>query len=233
MLAVLALGFAIGMQHALEADHVAAVSSLISERSGVRQMARHGAVWGLGHTLVLILVGGAAVVLGVSLEPFSNGLEFVVGVMLVLLGAHVLYRLARERVHFHSHRHESKRPHFHSHSHKGESGPHAHSDHAHTHPDRTWVRPLVVGVMHGLAGTAAVVVLTATAQTTPAMGLLYIAVFGVGSLVGMVALTSLIAVPMSLTSNALTWLNRTLQAFIGIVTIGVGGSILWRTALLF
>ena len=232
MLAVLALGFATGMQHALEADHVAAVSSLISERTGMRQMARHGAIWGLGHTLVLMLVGGAAVVLGVSLEPFSNGLEFAVGVMLMLLGAHVLYRLARERVHLHSHRHEGKRPHFHAHSHKGESKPHAHSDHDHTHPDRTWVRPFVVGVMHGLAGTAAVVVLTAAAQTTPAMGLLYIAVFGAGSLVGMVALTSLIALPMSLTANALTWLNRTLQAFIGIVTIGVGAAILGRTALL-
>ena len=180
-----------------------------------------------------MLVGGTAVVLGISLEPFSSGLEFAVGVMLILLGTHVLYRLSRERVHFHSHRHAGEPPHFHAHSHKGESRPHAQSEHEHAHPDRSWVRPLVVGVMHGLAGTAAVVVLTATAQTTPAMGLLYIAVFGAGSLIGMVALTSLIAVPMTLTANALTWLNRTLQACIGIVTIGVGGVILGRTAFLF
>ena len=233
MFAALALGFAIGMQHALEADHVAAVSSLVSGKKGVKHMARHGALWGLGHTLILMLVGGVAVVLGISLEPFSDGLEFAVGVMLILLGAHVLYRLARERVHFHSHRHDGEAPHFHAHSHKGESRPHQHSDHDHTHPDRSWVRPLAVGVMHGLAGTAAVVVLTAAAQTTPAMGLLYIAVFGAGSILGMAALTSIIAVPISLTANALTWLNRTLQVVIGVVTIGVGGMILRRTALLF
>lgn len=233
MFAVLALGFAIGMQHALEADHIAAVSTLVAEKRGMKQMARHGAIWGLGHTLILMLVGGTAVVLGVSLEPFSNGLEFAVGVMLILLGTHVLYRLSRERVHLHSHRHGGKGLHFHAHSHKGESRPHAESDHDHAHPDRSWVRPLAVGAMHGLAGTAAVVVLTAAAQTTPTMGLLYIAVFGAGSLIGMVALTSLIAVPMTLTANTLTWLNRTLQAFIGIVTIGVGGVILGRTALLF
>jgi cytochrome c biogenesis protein CcdA len=234
MFGVLTLGFAIGMQHALEADHVAAVSSLVSGDRNVKHMAMRGAVWGLGHTLVLMVVGGAAVIMGLSLQPgFANGLELCVGVMLIFLGAHVLYRLARERVHFHSHEHADGSVHFHAHSHKGERIDHDASGHRHEHPDKRWVRPLLVGVMHGLAGTAAVVVLTAAAQTTPAMGLVYIGVFGLGSIVGMVAVTALIAVPISLTAQSLTRLNRVLQVVVGTLTIGVGGAIALRTAALF
>jgi sulfite exporter TauE/SafE len=234
MFGVLTLGFAIGMQHALEADHVAAVSSVVSGDRGVRSMAMRGAVWGLGHTLVLMVVGGAAVVMGLSLSPrFTNGLEFCVGLMLILLGAHVLYRLARERVHFHSHRHEDGSTHFHAHSHRGESRAHDPSNHNHEHPDKRWVRPLLVGVMHGLAGTAAVVVITAAAQTTPAVGIAYIAVFGVGSIVGMAAVTAIIAIPISMTARSLTRINRVLQVTVGTLTMGIGGAIALRTSELF
>lgn len=234
MFGVLTLGFAIGMQHALEADHVAAVSSLVSGDRSVKHMAMRGAVWGLGHTLVLMVVGGAAVIMGLSLRPgFSNGLELCVGVMLIFLGAHVLYRLARERIHFHSHRHSDGSIHFHAHSHKGEQLEHAESHHRHEHPDKRWVRPLLVGVMHGLAGTAAVVVLTASAQTTPAMGLAYIAIFGLGSIVGMAMVTALIAVPISMTARSLTRMNRFLQVVVGTLTMGIGGAIALRTSALF
>jgi cytochrome c biogenesis protein CcdA len=232
MFGVLTLGFAIGMQHALEADHLAAVSSLVSGHKNIREMAWLGAVWGLGHSLILMVIGGAAVLLGLSLQ-FSNWLELGVGIMLILLGAHVFYRLARERVHLHRHRHDGGPAHFHAHSHKGEHVDHEESSHEHEHPDQSWVRPLFVGVMHGLAGTAAVVVLAAAAQTTPAMGLAYIGVFGLGSIVGMAAVTSVIALPISLTARTLTSTNRVLQLLIGAVTIGVGGAILVRTSMLF
>lgn len=221
------------MQHALEADHVAAVSSLVSGERDAKHMVSHGVVWGLGHTLILMLVGGGAVLLGLSLTPtFSGWLELCVGVMLVLLGGHVLFRLFRDRVHFHRHHHDGQPPHFHAHSHKGEEG-HDHSRHDHPHPDTSWVRPLAVGIMHGLAGTAAVVVLTAAAQTTPARALAYIGIFGIGSVVGMAAITAVIAVPLSLSAKLLTRANRAVQALIGMVTIGVGGAILARTTLLF
>lgn len=234
MFGVLALGFAIGMQHALEADHVAAVSSLVSGDRNVRHMALHGAVWGVGHSLILMIIGGAAVLLGLSLEPaFSNWLELCVGLMLILLGSHVLYRMWRDRVHFHSHRHADGSTHFHAHSHKGEWVAHTQSGHHHEHPDKSWIRPLIVGMMHGLAGTAAVVVLTAAAQTSPAVGLAYIGVFGIGSIVGMAAVTTLIALPISMTAATLTRTNRTLQAFIGTATIAVGGAVVLRTAVLF
>lgn len=228
MFAVLALGFLIGMQHALEADHVAAVTSLVSGERNVTHMVSQGVVWGLGHTLILMTVGGGAVLLGLSLEPtFSEALELCVGAMLVFLGGHVLFRLFRDRVHFHRHQHGDRPPHLHAHSHKGERG-HDHSRHDHAHPDASWVRPLAVGVMHGLAGTAAVVVLTAAAQTTPAMGLAYIGVFGIGSVVGMAAVTAVIAVPLAFSAGLLTRANRAVQVLIGFVTVGVGCVILVR-----
>ncbi len=216
------------MQHALEADHVAAVTSLVSGERDVKHMVSQGVVWGLGHTLILMTVGGGAVLLGLSLEPtFSEALELCVGMMLVFLGGHVLFRLFRDRVHFHRHQHGDRPPHFHAHSHKGEQG-HDHSRHHHAHPDASWIRPLAVGVMHGLAGTAAVVVLTAAAQTTPAMGLAYIGVFGIGSMVGMAAVTAVIAVPLAFSAGLLTRANRAVQVLIGMITVGVGCVILAR-----
>jgi len=232
MIAVLALGFVIGMQHALEADHVAAVSTLVSRERGIKSMLSHGAVWGLGHSVVLIVVGGLAVALGVALEPlFSGLLEAAVGVMLILLGGHLLVRLARDRVHFHRHQHGEHPPHVHAHSHRGDELPHSRSLHRHQHSKGSWWRTLAVGVMHGLAGTAAVVVLTSAAQRTVVDAVIYLCVFGLGSIVGMVALTAVVSVPLALTARALTGMHRSLQLAIGLLTVGVGGVVVWRSVL--
>lgn len=137
MFSILALGFLIGMQHALEADHVAAVASIASGERSVRRIVRHGVAWGAGHTLTLLVIGGGVVVLGSAVpEHFAQALEFLVGVMLILLGGWVLYRLARERIHFHFHRHRDGNDvkHLHAHSHAGEDGPHDPDRHDHTHP---------------------------------------------------------------------------------------------------
>lgn len=230
MLSILAVGFLIGMQHALEVDHIAAVSSLVCDKRGIRRIASHGAIWGLGHTLILSLVGGTAVLLKTSIGPdFSVGIELVVGVMLVLLGAHVFYRLWRDRVHIHRHRHADGTVHLHAHSHAGEISPHTPGAHRHIHPDRGWLRTLAVGVIHGLAGTAALLVLTATSMDTPALGLLYILLFGIGSIVGMAVLSAAIAVPISLSAKTFAVANRGLQSVIGLATMGIGGIIIART----
>src|SRR5579872_4101502 len=118
MFGVLWLGFLLGMQHALEADHVAAVSSIAARRTDVRDIVKHGLTWGLGHTLTLFVFGGAAILIGQAIpERFSRPLETAVGVMLVGLGAHVLWRMKRDRVHFHLHRHGDGTQHVHAHSH--------------------------------------------------------------------------------------------------------------------
>ena len=177
MFGILGLGFLLGMQHALEADHIAAVSSIAARRSQVGDIVRHGLTWGLGHTLTLFVFAGAAIWLGRAIpEHVARPMETAVGIMLVGLGAHVLWRLWRDRVHFHRHGHDDGTVHIHAHSHAGETRPHARAPHAHAHGFR-W-RTLLVGLMHGMAGSAALLVLAVSQAASPAIGLGYVALFG-------------------------------------------------------
>jgi hypothetical protein len=221
MFGILGLGFLLGMQHALEADHIAAVSSIAARRSHVADIVKHGLTWGLGHTLTLFVFAGAAILLGRAIpDSVAQPLETAVGVMLIGLGTHVLWRLRRDRVHFHQHGHGDGTVHIHAHSHAGETTPHLRSAHAHEHGFR-W-RTLLVGLMHGMAGSAALLVLTVTQASSPAAGLGYIALFGVGSMIGMGALSTVIAIPLVASARWLTWANRGLQAAVGLVTIAIG-----------
>lgn len=223
MLGLLFLGFLFGISHAFEADHVAAVSSLVSGRTEIAAMVRHGAIWGVGHTLTLALVGGGILLTGHVIGPrLENSLELVVGVMLLGLGSHVLVRLYRSRIHFHTHRHLGGAPHLHLHSHQGETAPHDAARHIHTHPDHAAIRTLVVGMMHGLAGSASLVLVAAAAMTSAYMGMLYVLLFGLGSVLGMALMSAALALPLRYTALALTRVNRTLQFTIGCLTLAVG-----------
>lgn len=230
MFGILGLGFLLGLQHALEADHVAAVSSIAVRRSDVADIIKHGLTWGIGHTLTLFAFAGAALALGGAIpETLARPIEFAVGIMLVGLGAHVLWRLRRDRVHFHKHRHGDGTVHIHAHSHAGETIAHISAPHAHAHGFR-W-RMLLVGLMHGMAGSAALLVLALSQASSVAAGLLYVALFGIGSMLGMGALSTVIAIPLALTARSLTWLNNGLQAAVGILTIAIGVRTLVETAL--
>lgn len=228
MLGILGLGFMLGMQHALEADHVAAVSSIAARRTEVRDIVKHGLTWGLGHTLTLFVFAGAAIVLGHAIpESLARPLEAAVGIMLVGLGAHVLWRLWRDRVHFHRHTHGDGTSHIHAHSHLNRSIPHARDPHAHVHGFR-W-RSLLVGLMHGMAGSAALLVLAVSQAVSAIDGLLYVLLFGIGSMVGMGALSTVIAVPLAVSARWLTWANRGLQAAVGVITIAIGSATIYTT----
>jgi high-affinity nickel permease len=221
------LGFFIGLQHALEADHIAAVASLSAEKTGLRRIARHGMFWGLGHALTLMVFGGVVFALKLSLDPkLSTMLEAAVGAMLVVLGGRIVYKLVRDRIHFHAHRHREGDVHFHAHSHAGETVRHRDSSHAHLHPSHGWRRSFSVGLMHGLAGSAALVALTASTASTPALGLAFMLLFGIGSTLGMAAFSAVIAVPLTLTAMTLTWANRALQFSAGLVALGFGAWIM-------
>ena len=229
MFGILGLGFLLGMQHALEADHIAAVSSIAARRSQVGDIVRHGLTWGLGHTLTLFVFAGAAIGLGRAIpEHVARPLEAAVGIMLVGLGTHVLWRLWRDRVHFHRHGHDDGTVHIHAHSHAGETRPHARAPHAHVHGFR-W-RTLLVGLMHGMAGSAALLVLAVSQAASPAVGLGYVALFGIGSMIGMAALSTVIAVPLVVSARSLTWANRGLQGAVGVVTIAIGVTTIVETA---
>jgi high-affinity nickel permease len=228
MFGILGLGFLLGMQHALEADHIAAVSSIAARRTHIGEIVKHGLTWGLGHTLTLFVFAGAAILLGQAIpEPFARPLESAVGIMLVGLGVNVLWRLWRDGVHFHKHGHSDGTVHIHAHSHAGETVPHARSAHAHAHGFR-W-RTLLVGLMHGMAGSAALLVLAASQASSAAAGLGYIALFGIGSMIGMGALSTVIAVPLAVSARWLTRVNSGLQGAVGVTTIAIGVTTVIRT----
>jgi hypothetical protein len=221
MFGILGLGFLLGMQHALEADHIAAVSSIAARRTHIGDIVKHGLTWGLGHTLTLFGFTCLAILLGHAIsEHFARPIETAVGVMLIGLGAHVLWRLWRDRVHFHSHAHGDGTPHIHAHSHAGETVPHIGAAHAHAHGFR-W-RTLLVGLMHGMAGSAALLVLAASQASSPIAGLGFVALFGIGSMIGMGALSAAIAVPLVVSARWLTAANRGVQGAVGIVTMAIG-----------
>jgi cytochrome c biogenesis protein CcdA len=221
MFGILGLGFLIGLQHALEADHIAAVSSIAARRNDIGDIVKHGVTWGLGHTLTLFVFAGAALLLGHAIpDMLARPLETAVGIMLVGLGVHVLWRLWRDRVHFHRHRHGDGTLHLHAHSHASETAPHVASAHLHDHGFR-W-RTLLVGLMHGMAGSAALLLLAVSQASSPAAGLGYVALFGIGSMIGMGALSAMIAVPIAMSARWLTWANRSLQGAVGALTIAIG-----------
>lgn len=227
-LSILFVGLLLGMKHATEADHLAAVATLATRQNSLAQTLRQGVAWGIGHTLTLLLFAGVVLALGRVISPtLEQALETAVGVMLVVLGADVLRRLVRDRVHFHVHRHATEQAHVHAHSHRGE-GPHALSTHRHEHPRARWpLRALAVGVMHGLAGSAALVVLSLEAVPSVGLGLGYIALFGVGSILGMALLSVVMAVPLKLSASYLDRVHRAMSALVGIFSTLLGGYMVW------
>jgi cytochrome c biogenesis protein CcdA len=227
MFAILMLGFLIGMKHALEADHVAAVASLATRSRSVIDTCRQGAAWGVGHTLTLLVFGGLVLVVDTVIpERLAQGLELAVGLMLVLLGADVLRRLVTERVHFHLHRH-GEQLHVHAHAHEP-GGDHSRDPHAHSHPSGLPLRSLLVGMMHGMAGSAALIILTLGTVQSPWEGLAYILLFGLGSVVGMALLALAIAIPLRYSARRLTVAHNALKAVVGLATLGLGGTLVYE-----
>jgi len=222
ILSILLMSLLIGMRHALESDHLAAVASLATRSPSLRQTVRLGATWGLGHTLTLFLFGSVVLWMDTVMpERLAHWLEFAVGLMLVGLGIDVLRRLWRERVHFHVHRHSDGTVHFHAHSHQGQRA-HDTDAHRHEHPQGFPLRALLVGLVHGMAGSAALILLTLQTLHDPWLGMLYMLVFGIGSILGMAAVSVVIAWPLKATGRRLTWAHNGLQATIGLFTLGSG-----------
>ncbi len=225
-LAVAALGFFLGMRHATDPDHVVAVTTIVSRHRSVKGAALVGAVWGVGHTITLLVVGGGIVLFGWVIPPrLGLSLELSVGVMLIVLGAVNLASFMKrlpdrnasvESLGDHGHVHVQQHGHSHAHPHGDYVHTHAH-EHAperHPHdPQRTplgWldrhlgalsgyqlVRPLVVGVVHGLAGSAAVALLVLATIPDPTWAVLYLGVFGVGTIVGMMLVTAVLGIPFA------------------------------------
>jgi len=216
---VLVFGFVLGLKHAVEADHLAAVSVIVSERKSFWSSALVGGLWGVGHTLSLLVAGVAVIVFHVKLdESAERALEFTVGLMLVALGANALRRLARGgRVHLHAHRHGG-REHIHPHIHDDSPEPNPHTHHG----LRLGPRPLLVGMMHGLAGSAALTLLVLSTISSPAVGLLYLFVFGVGSAGGMMLMSALFGLPVYLSAARFARAHLAVRGLAGLFSLSLG-----------
>ncbi len=222
VLNLLLLGFLMGMKHAMEADHVAAIASLATRSQSVTSIIRQGSVWGVGHAVTLFLFGSLVLWMETTVpDTLAHALEAAVGLMLVVLGIDVVRRLVQDRLHFHTHKHSDGTVHLHAHPHAGETQ-HDPGHHQHGHARDFPFRALLVGMMHGMAGSAALILLTLHTVSAPGTGLLYIALFGLGSMLGMVVLSAAIAIPLRWTTRGLTWLHNGLQGAVGVTTIALG-----------
>lgn len=220
VIALLLLGFLVGVRHALEADHLAAVASLATRSASLADKVKVAAAWGGGHAASLLLVGSALIALGVSLpETASRGFEFLAAAVLVALGIDVLRRLRKQHVHFHVHEHDGAR-HLHAHAHGEEA--HATSAHAHEHARGLLPRALAMGGLHGLAGTGALVLVSMPLLGSGLQAFAYILTFALGSVLGMVAFSVALSLPLAWSPRLLEASAGKLEATLGVVTIAVG-----------
>lgn len=218
----LALGFAVGLAHALDADHVAAVAAMAGRGGRRRFVIARGAAWGIGHTAALFVICSVVVLLGLTIsDQVGSALEFVVGVMIALLGVKVFWTLWRERIHIHVHEHDGVR-HLHAHSHKNDPADHAEASHDHRHQMRALLPALGVGLIHGAAGSAGLIVLIVASADSTAQALLAFALFGIGSLIGMVLLTTAASFPLAIINRGATWMRTSLAVAIGSLAVLVG-----------
>jgi len=222
---LLLIGFFIGIRHALEADHIAAVASLTSRQISLRHALQQGYWWGIGHTLTLLGVGGTVLWLNTVVpSQFVHWLELGVGAMLLVLGFDVLSQLRREQTHSSTpHSAENKMPlpgHLHQVEITTTTNPYTSPQDKGT--NHFVLRPLLVGLVHGMAGSAALVMLTLQTMSSSQLGLLYVALFGLGSILGMTLLAVIISFPLRYSVQYATGLHFMLRAGIGLSTIIVG-----------
>jgi len=221
---ILLIGFVLGLRHATEADHLAAVSTIVSEKKSLFTASIVGGLWGVGHTISLFLVGLLVIFLKLQIsESVETKLEAVVGVMLVLLGLNALRNLFRaEKIHVHTHEHDGHR-HTHIHTHRAEKEEKSHH--------RFSPRSVVVGMVHGLAGSAALMLLVVPTISSPLIAVTYILIFGTGSIGGMMVMSLLIGLPFHFTANRFDVLNKLVRLSSGMFSCGLGVVIIYEKLL--
>jgi len=222
--ALLGLGVVFGLKHAAEVDHVVAVSTIVSEHKRVWRSVLVGGLWGLGHTAALIVVGFAVLVFRIAIPiTVTRWLEFGVALMIITLGVTAVLRVLRKRVDVHLHRHSHDgQSHVHLHFHDS-AAEHAGNTSSHSHAiSQIGFKPLLVGAVHGLAGSSALTLLVLTQIHSVMLGLLYLALFGLGSTLAMLAMSGLIGLPFALGARRLSRVSFGLQAIAGGLSIAFG-----------
>ena len=252
LVSLLLLGFFLGMRHATDADHVIAIATIVSRQRTLRGSVLIGAAWGIGHTLTILAVGSAIILFGVVIPArVGLAMELAVGIMLVILGLLTLTgmgRVLRDAIaparplleHSHAHGYDlAVHDHAHAHGDYVHRHTHGHDARDHGHPadqtplarlDRTlgtlslyqWLRPLVVGIVHGLAGSAAVALLVLAAVRDPTWAIAYLLLLGAGTVAGMMLITVVLAAPFAFSWSRLPRFNWQLRVASGLISLGFG-----------
>ena len=214
-MAVLLIGFVFGLYHAIEADHLAAVSAIVSEHKNVLTASIIGGFWGLGHTISLFVVGALVIFVKLQISESTEGyLEGIVGIMLVLLGVNAIRKIfTAEKVHTHTHDHDGHE-HSHLHLHHDEKSEASHH--------RFAPRSVAVGMVHGLAGSAGLMLLVLPSIDSSVVALLYIAIFGVGSIAGMMMMSVLMGLPLYFTAGRFVAVNKGIRFLAGAFSLAWG-----------
>src|SRR4051812_4687227 len=207
LLSILGLGFILGIKHAIEPDHVIAVSTIASQSKKLWHASLAGVFWGIGHTVTLFIVGIILILMkGEIPEKWAMSLEFLVGIMLVYLGVKTI--LSFKNIHVHRHDHDGDdHKHVHSHTNSGEH------EHKHQHKNATYLKSMFIGLVHGLAGSGAMVLLTISTVKSVGEAAIYILIFGGGTVIGMLFFTTIIGIPFVLSKK-----NKTISRPLGILT---------------
>jgi high-affinity nickel-transport protein len=216
---VLGLGFLLGMRHATDADHVVAVSAIVSRERTLRAAAPIGILWGIGHTLAIFVLGGAMILFGVVIPPhLGSALELCVALMLVVLGVRNIRSVVRSHVQF--------------------SPGHGQQAHTHTHASAgrlsrsQSMRALFVGIVHGLAGSAAIALLALATIRNAFWALGCLLVFGVGTIAGMLIITTAMALPIVASAQRFERLHRALGIVTGVASVAFGGLLIYEIGFL-
>lgn len=216
LVTLLGVGFVLGLRHALDTDHLVAVSTVLAVRPSLLASGAIGLCWGVGHTFTLLLVGSIVLFWGVHIpEEFEFIAESGIGVLLIVLGGMLALKLYRERWHVHSHHHDGE-PHVHFHRHQQQE------DHGHRHWMTESIRPFCIGMAHGLAGSAALMLMILATTTDTVTGLLSILVFGIGSIVGMMVIGMTISLPVIWSRSISRRFFIGVQGFASLASVLVG-----------
>ena len=231
LIAALALGVVLGLKHSLDPDHVIAVSTIVSQYRNPLRSFWIGVSWGLGHTTTLLVIGVVIIALRLTIpDRLALLLEFGVGVMLVGLGLQVVYNFRKKKLHQHPHGHEEEL-HRHYHAHAPNPVPETKVEH---HPAVDLGKPFLrkksylIGTVHGVAGSAALTLLILASIDSPLAGILYILLFGLGSVISMGVMTILISFPIVVSANRMPNMNRVIQFGVGTLSIGFGVLLMYQ-----
>lgn len=225
---ILVIGFFIGIRHAMEADHLAAVASLSQNGGGVRFMIRRGMAWGIGHGIALLIICGLLIAAGDSLSQiFEAWLELLVAIMIVALGINTLLKMLKQKIHFHIHQHDGH-AHLHAHSHSADRTTrlsHEKMPHEHKHAKQGHWIALLIGLLHGAAGSGALLVLVVAATHSIFEALIYVFIFASGAVVGMALLSVVISMPISMAQLQAGRINKIALASIASFCFWTGGQL--------